>query len=274
MAFLELVWDVFYEDCLILFPILFLTFFFIEYLEHRAGQTFLDRVERAQKTGPLWGALIGLVPQCGFSVSCAHLFNGGIVTAGTLIAVFLSTSDEALPVLLSHRSALPVIWKLLLVKVLLAIVAGYVADFIWTREKQHQSFAKKNIEHECHIQESSMGELLRESFKRTLEVWAALFVVSIVLTFVMEHVPKESIQRFLLQGAFQPFLAALFGFIPNCAVSVVLVELYLSDLISFGAVVAGLSSAAGLGILALLRGTRGVKTYSAILAACYMAASL
>ncbi len=274
MAFLELVWDVFYEDCLILFPILFLTFFFIEYLEHRAGQTFLDRVERAQKTGPLWGALIGLVPQCGFSVSCAHLFNGGIVTAGTLIAVFLSTSDEALPVLLSHRSALPVIWKLLLVKVLLAIVAGYVADFVWTREKQHQSFAKKNIEHECHIQESSMGELLRESFKRTLEVWAALFVVSIVLTFVMEHVPKESIQRFLLQGAFQPFLAALFGFIPNCAVSVVLVELYLSDLISFGAVVAGLSSAADLGILALLRGKRGVKTYSAILAACYMEASL
>ncbi len=274
MAFLELVWDVFYEDCLILFPILFLTFFFIEYLEHRAGQTFLDRVERAQKTGPLWGALIGLVPQCGFSVSCAHLFNGGIVTAGTLIAVFLSTSDEALPVLLSHRSAFPVIWKLLLVKVLLAIVAGYVADFVWTREKQHQSFAKKNIEHECHIQESSMGELLRESFKRTLEVWAALFVVSIVLTFVMEHVPKESIQRFLLQGAFQPFLAALFGFIPNCAVSVVLVELYLSDLISFGAVVAGLSSAAGLGILALLRGKRGVKTYSAILAVCYVAASL
>ena len=90
----------------------------------------------------------------------------------------------------------------------------------------------------------------------------------------MEHVPKESIQRFLLQGAFQPFLAALFGFIPNCAVSVVLVELYLSDLISFGAVVAGLSSAAGLGILALLRGKRGVKTYSAILAACYVAASL
>ena len=274
MAFLELVWDVFYEDCLILFPILFLTFFFIEYLEHRAGKQFLDRVERAQKTGPLWGALIGLVPQCGFSVSCAHLFNGGIVTAGTLIAVFLSTSDEALPVLLSHRSALPVIWKLLLVKVVLAMVAGYLVDFLWTREKQHQSFAKKNIEHECHIQESSIGELLRESLKRTLEVWAALFIVSIVLTFVMEHVPKESIQRFLLQGAFQPFLAALFGFIPNCAVSVVLVELYLSDLISFGAVVAGLSSAAGLGILALLRGKRGVKTYAAILAACYGAASL
>ena len=253
MAFLELVWDVFYEDCLILFPILFLTFFFIEYLEHRAGEKFLRRVEKTEKTGPLWGALIGCVPQCGFSVSCAHLFNGGIVTAGTLIAVFLSTSDEALPVLLSHRSALPVIWK---------------------PEQQRESFAKKNIEHECHIKESSIGELVWESFKRTLEVWAALFVVSIVLTFVMERVPKESIQRFLLSGFFQPFLAALFGFIPNCAVSVVLVELYLSDLISFGAVVAGLSSAAGLGILALLRGKRGVKTYTAILAVCYLAASL
>ena len=157
MAFLELVWDVFYEDCLILFPILFLTFFFIEYLEHRAGEKFLRRVERAEKTGPLWGALIGCVPQCGFSVSCAHLFNGGIVTAGTLVAVFLSTSDEALPVLLSHRSALPVIWKLLLVKVILAVVAGYTLDFIWKREQQHQSFAKKNIEHECHIKESSIS---------------------------------------------------------------------------------------------------------------------
>ncbi|MBO7510925.1 MAG: arsenic efflux protein [Bacteroidales bacterium] len=209
MAFLELVWDVFYEDCLILFPILFLTFFFIEYLEHRAGEKFLRRVERAEKTGPLWGALIGCVPQCGFSVSCAHLFNGGIVTAGTLVAVFLSTSDEALPVLLSHRSALPVIWKLLLVKVILAVVAGYTLDFIWKREQQHQSFAKKNIEHECHIKESSIGELLRESLKRTIEVWIALFIVSIVLTFVMENVPKESVQKFLLTGAFQPFLDAL-----------------------------------------------------------------
>ena len=274
MAFLELVWDVFYEDCLILFPILFLTFFFIEYLEHRAGKRFLARVERAEATGPLWGALIGCVPQCGFSVSCAHLYNGGIVTAGTLVAVFLSTSDEALPVLLSHRNALPVIWKLLLFKVLLAIVVGYAVDLLWKREKQHQSFAEKNIEHECHIQESSMGELVRESLKRTVEVWLALFVISLVLTFLMDKLPKESIQRFLLNGFFQPFLAALFGFIPNCAVSVVLVELYLSDLISFGSVVAGLSSAAGLGILALLRGKRGIKTYSAILLVCYGAAAL
>ncbi|MBR3136541.1 MAG: arsenic efflux protein [Clostridia bacterium] len=274
MAFLELVWDVFYEDCLILFPILFLTFFFIEYLEHRAGKRFLARVERAEATGPLWGALIGCVPQCGFSVSCAHLYNGGIVTAGTLVAVFLSTSDEALPVLLSHRNALPIIWKLLLFKVLLAIVVGYAVDLLWKREKQHQSFAKKNIEHECHIQESSMGELVRESLKRTVEVWLALFVISLVLTFLMDKLPKESIQKFLLNGFFQPFLAALFGFIPNCAVSVVLVELYLSDLISFGSVVAGLSSAAGLGILALLRGKRGIKTYAAILLVCYGAAAL
>ena len=274
MAFLELVWDVFYEDCLILLPILFFTFFFIEFLEHRAGKRFLSLVEKAEKTGPLWGALIGCVPQCGFSVSCAHLFNGGIVTAGTLIAVFLSTSDEALPVLLSHRTALPVIWKLLLVKVVLAILAGYAVDFLWKREKQRQSFEKKHIEHECHVQQSSLKELLIESFKRTMEVWVALFLVSIALTFLMEKVPKESIQRFLLSGFFQPFLAALFGFIPNCAVSVVLVELYLSDLISFGAVVAGLSSAAGLGIIALLRGKRGIKTYAGILGACYLAAAL
>ena len=159
-------------------------------------------------------------------------------------------------------------------KVILAVAAGPSVDYLWKREQQRESFAKKNIEHECHIKESSIGELLWEAFKRTLEVWIALFIVSIVLTFVMENVPKESIQRFLLSGPAQPFLAALFGFIPNCAVSVVLVELYLSDLISFGAVVAGLSSAAGLGILALLRGKRGIRTYAAILGACYIAASL
>ena len=274
MSFGKLVWDVFYEDCLILFPILFLTFFFIEYLEHRAGEQFLARVEQAEKTGPLWGALIGCVPQCGFSVSCSHLFNGGIVTAGTLIAVFLSTSDEALPVLLSHRSALPVIWKLLLIKLVIAVIVGYAVDLIWSRDQQHLSFAEKNIEHECHIKKSSTGELIWASFTRTVQVWAVLFIVSILLTFIMDRVPKESVQHFLLPGYFQPLLAALFGFIPNCAASVVLVELYLSDLISFGSVVAGLSSAAGLGIIVLLRGKRGIKTYAAVLTVCYLSAAL
>ncbi|MBQ7277776.1 MAG: arsenic efflux protein [Clostridia bacterium] len=274
MAFLELIWEVFYEDCLILLPILFLTFFLMEYLEHRAGDKFVSLVRRSEKTGPLWGALIGCVPQCGFSVSCAHLYNGGIVTAGTLIAVFLSTSDEALPVLLSHRDAMPVIWRLLAVKIVLALTVGFLVDALYKPEKQHQRFAQKNIEHECHVQKTTMGALVKESFFRTMQVWAVLFLVSLALTYLMESIPKESIQKFLLNGFFQPFLAALLGFIPNCAVSVVLVELYLSDLISFGSVVAGLSSAAGLGVLVLLRGKRGLRSYIGILGICYCAAVL
>lgn len=274
MTFWELVWEVFTEDCLILLPILFLTFFLIEYLEHRAGKKFLAVVERSEKTGPLWGALVGCIPQCGFGVSCAHLYNGGIVTAGTLVAVFLATSDEAIPILLSRPGSWGVIWKLLLIKVVVAVATGYLLDLVWKRSKQKESFKEKHIEHVCHAESTTLKGLLWESLKRTLTVWALLFVVSVALSLLMENIPKESIESFLLAGFFQPFLAALFGFIPNCAASVVLIELYLAGLISFGSAVAGLCSAAGLGILALFRGKRGIKQYLIILGVVYGASVL
>lgn len=272
MPFWDTVWDVFCEDCLLLLPILFLTFFLIEYVEHRAGEKFVSTLRRSRRTGPLWGALLGCVPQCSFSVSCAHLYNEGIVTAGTLIAVFLSTSDEAIPVLLSQPNAWSLIGKLLLCKVLIACAAGFLLDFFYKQERQQADFEKLHVEHTCHAKKTDIKELLWESCKHTLEVWCVLFLVTLGLTFLMGMVPRESLQKFLLDGFFQPFLAGLLGLIPNCAVSVVLVELYLSELISFGSMTAGLCTSAGLGLLVLFKGKRGMKNGVLILGITYLAA--
>lgn len=272
MHFWDTVWDVFAEDCLLLLPILFLTFFLIEYVEHRAGEKFVSTLRRSRRTGPLWGALLGCVPQCSFSVSCAHLYNEGIVTAGTLVAVFLSTSDEAIPVLLSQSNAWRLILVLLLCKVFVACATGFALDFFYKQDRQQADFEKLHVEHSCHAKKTDVKELLWESFKHTLEVWCVLFLVTLGLTFLMNLVPRESLQRFLLGGFFQPFLAGLLGLIPNCAVSVVLVELYLSELISFGSMVAGLCTSAGLGLLVLFKGKRGLKNWFLILGVTYLAA--
>lgn len=273
-AFLEIVLEAFFEDCLLLFPILFITFFVIEYLEHLAGDKLVNTIQRSKKTGPLWGALIGCVPQCSFSVSCAHLYNAGIVTAGTLAAVFLSTSDEAIPVLLSHPGSLLLILKLLGIKILIGLAAGFLLDFLYKRDRQRADFMNRHIEHECDAEDYSVKALLKECLKRTVSVWLVLCAVTIVLSFLLEFVSEGSIRAFLLQGALQPVLAGLFGFVPNCAVSVVLIELYLKQLISFGSLVAGLCSSAGLGIFILFKGKRGFRHYLKLLGYVYVVSVL
>lgn len=272
--FWETVLEAFTEDCLLLFPILFITFFLIEYFEHLAGDKLVGIVQRSKKTGPFWGALIGCVPQCSFSVSCSHLYNAGFATAGTLAAVFLSTSDEAIPVLLSNPGTLGLVGKLLGAKIIIAVSAGFLLDYLYKKDKQDADYDRRHIEHECKAEDYSVGTLLSESFKRTVGVWLILFAVTVALSLFLSTVSEESIRAFLLPGFWQPLLAALFGLIPNCAVSVVLVELYLKSLISFGSLIAGLCSSAGLGIFILFKGKRGLKNYLLIIAYVYAAAVL
>ena len=273
-AFLDTVLDAFFEDCLLLFPILFATFFLIEYIEHLAGDKLVVSIQRSQKTGPLWGALIGCVPQCSFSVSCSHLYNAGIVTAGTLVAVFLSTSDEAIPVLLSHPGSVLLVIKLLAVKILIGVSAGFLLDRLYKYERQQSDFESRHIVHECDAEDFSLKTLLKECLHRTISVWLILFAVTAVLSYLLTFVSEDTIRNFLLPGFWQPILAALFGLIPNCAVSVVLIELHLKELISFGSLVAGLCSSAGLGIFILFKGKRGVKHYLVIITYVYIVSLL
>lgn len=260
-------------DCAKLVPFLLATVFLMEYLEHRAADRLTNAVQRAGRFGPLLGGALGCIPQCGFSAACAQLFGGGFVSAGTLVAVFLSTSDEALPILLGHPDRIGTAGLLILVKLIIAIAAGFLVDALWSRRKQQEAFAATAGEHECECESgASIGQILIEAIKRTLSILLFLFLFSLALGLLIEWIGEERLAASLLPGPFQPLLAGLFGFIPNCAASVLLTQLYLDGMISFGAAIAGLCTASGVGLLVLLRGKHSVKTYAIILGSIYAAA--
>lgn len=275
---MERLWDVLLDaliDCAKLTPFLLATVFLMEYLEHRAADKLVGAVRRAGRFGPLLGAAAGCIPQCGFSAACAQLFNGGFVSAGTLVAVFLATSDEALPILLGHPDALDTALLLLAVKAALGVAAGYAVDALWRRDRQQAALQLEAGEHRCECRQGApLGRILLEAVRRTLSILLFLFIFSAMLGLLIEGVGRERLASFLLPGPFQPLLAALFGFIPNCAASVLLTQLYLDGMISFGSAVAGLGTAAGVGLLVLLRGRHRARTYAIVLGGTYAAAAL
>ena len=275
---MERLWDVLLDaliDCAKLTPLLLVTVFLMEYLEHRAADKLVGAVRRAGRFGPLLGAAAGCIPQCGFSAACAQLFNGGFVSAGTLVAVFLATSDEALPILLGHPDALDTALLLLAVKAALGVAAGYAVDALWRRDRQQAALQLEAGEHRCECQQGApLGRILLEAVRRTLSILLFLFIFSAMLGLLIEGVGRERLASFLLPGPFQPLLAALFGFIPNCAASVLLTQLYLDGMISFGSAVAGLGTAAGVGLLVLLRSRHRARTYAIVLGGTYAAAAL
>lgn len=275
---MERLWDVLLDaliDCAKLTPFLLVTVFLMEYLEHRAADKLVGAVRRAGRFGPLLGAAAGCIPQCGFSAACAQLFNGGFVSAGTLVAVFLATSDEALPILLGHPDALDTALLLLAVKAALGVAAGYAVDALWRRDRQQAALQLEAGEHRCECRQGApLGCILLEAVRRTLSILLFLFIFSAMLGLLIEGVGRERLASFLLPGPFQPLLAALFGFIPNCAASVLLTQLYLDGMISFGSAVAGLGTAAGVGLLVLLRSRHRARTYAIVLGGTYAAAAL
>lgn len=275
---MERLWDVLLDaliDCAKLTPFLLMTVFLMEYLEHRAADKLVGAVRRAGRFGPLLGAAAGCIPQCGFSAACAQLFNGGFVSAGTLVAVFLATSDEALPILLGHPDALDTALLLLAVKAALGVAAGYAVDALWRRDRQQAALQLEAGEHRCECRQGApLGRILLEAVRRTLSILLFLFIFSAMLGLLIEGVGRERLASFLLPGPFQPLLAALFGFIPNCAASVLLTQLYLDGMISFGSAVAGLGTAAGVGLLVLLRSRHRARTYAIVLGGTYAAAAL
>lgn len=261
------------EDCLPLLPFLFLTVFLMEYLEHRTAEQFERSIRRAGRFGPLLGAGLGCVPQCGFSAVCAELFNGGLVSAGTVAAVFLSTSDEAVPILLATPNGWREVLSLIGSKLIIAILAGVLLDLLWTPGKQQENFASAHIEHDCHS-DSKLSNILLAAVRRTVEIFLFLYLFTFAIALAIEWIGRESFAALLLPGPLQPVIAAIVGLIPNCAASVLLTQLYLDGMISFGAAISGLCSSAGVGLLVLLRGKRHVKDYAILLGSVLTAAIL
>lgn len=240
-------------DVVKLLPFLFLTYLAMEYLEHKTGDKAELLVKQAGRFGPVIGGVLGIVPQCGFSVAAANLYSNRMITAGTLIAVFISTSDEAIPVLLANPQSVGKILPLVGAKLVLAAVAGLVIDFsgIFKTKKQDEE-AVVELHSHCHTE--GEGGIIKSALRHTAETFIFLIAVMLVLNVAIALIGESAFENFLMGGTlFQPILAGLVGLIPNCAASVVLSQLYAEGAISFGSAVAGLSAGAGVGLLVLFR---------------------
>ncbi len=282
------------EDTLYLIPFLFVTYLAMEWLEHKAGDKAEEAVRRAGAAGPVVGALVGIVPQCGFSAAAATLWAGRVITLGTLFAVFLSTSDEMLPIFLAEQVAPMTILKIMGVKLMIGMVMGFVVDAavrlarrdreklriheLCERDRCHcngdceaceqQPELAYDFEHdEEHEHHHEGGSILRSALKHTVQVTVFIFVITLVLDGALELVGEDALAAFLGSNPVLSVLgSALMGLIPNCAASVVIAQLYVEGALGAGAMMAGLLVSAGVGLLVLFRTNRGLRQNLIVLA--------
>ncbi len=241
-----------------LLPFLYLAYLLMEFLEHRSGDASGRLLKSSGRVGPLMGAGLGLLPQCGFSAAASGLYAGRIITAGTLLAIYLSTSDEMLPILLSKGAPLLFVAAVLGVKVTVAAIAGFLLDMICRRrgEEEHPQIEELcEREHcDCH------DHFALSALKHTLHVGVFLLLVTLALNAAVEAIGEETIKSWVLdRPVLSNLLAALVGLIPNCASSVALTELQLSGVIGVGSMLSGLLVNAGVGVLVLFRQNRPLR---------------
>lgn len=238
-------------DCGKMLPFLFVAFLLIEGLEKLSETMNGNLMERVGRTGPFVGAVLGCVPQCGFSVMASNLYSTGMISVGTLLAVFLATSDEAVLIMVSQPQYAGEILKLLIVKVVIAVTAGYLID-LFLGKRITEKKCMEEICHDCGCHESH--GILKPALKHTVKIFLYILLFTIVLNLIIEWIGIEQMSRYLLGDTLvQPIAAACIGLIPNCASSVVLTQLYLTGVIGFPSVVAGLCSSAGIALVILFK---------------------
>lgn len=265
-------------DALKLVPFLFLTYLLMEYLEHKTGDKTKEVIKKSGKLGPLFGAILGIVPQCGFSATAASLYAGRVITMGTLIAVFLSTSDEMLPILISEAAPISLIVQVLLIKLVIGAIAGFIIDavrgLIIKRKKvsNKEEEAEEAIGHMCeHDHCDCEHGIVKSSIKHTLNILIFIIIITFILNTIVHFIGEENISNAIASVPFVGILvSALFGFIPNCAGSVIITELYLSNLISLGSMMAGLLVGSGIGILVLFKSNKHMKQNFTIAGLLYL----
>ena len=261
-AFFDIAVDVLVDatkDTLYLIPFLFVTYLVMEWLEHKTGDKAQAAIQRAGAAGPFIGAIVGVVPQCGFSAAAATLWAGRVITLGTLFAVFLSTSDEMLPIFIAEQVPLDVILKILGAKIIIGMVMGFVVDAALRVARRIDSplHIHDLCEHDhCHCHDGE-GGILKSAVKHTLQVTVFVFVITLVLNAVLAVVGEEALGEFLTANpALSVLGSALVGLVPNCAASVVIAQLYVDGILGSGAMLAGLLVSAGVGLLVLFRANR------------------
>lgn len=249
-------------DSIKLLPFLFLAYLLMEYLEHKTGNKTKDIVKKSGKLGPLWGGIIGIFPQCGFSAAAANLYAGKIITMGTLIAVFLSTSDEMLPILISEAAPASLIFKILAIKLVVGIIAGFIIDLvIRATGKNKKEETEEAVGHMCeHDHCDCEHGIFKSALKHTINIFIFITIITFAINTLIHFIGEETIEKAIAGVPVLGILvSSIFGLIPNCAGSVIITELYLSNLISFGSMIAGLLVGSGIGILVLFKSNKNIK---------------
>lgn len=261
------------EDAIIdsvkLLPFLFITYLIMEYIEHKTKEKTKETIKRSGKFGPLIGSLLGIFPQCGFSVSATNLYAGRVITLGTLIAVYLSTSDEMLPIFLSEAVPIEIILKVLGIKLLVGIIAGFVIDFVLSfkeRKQEEEKIVDLCEKEHCHCEHG----IVKSALKHTLSIFVYILLISIVINTAIYFIGEENIASFLQdKPILGPVIAGLIGLIPNCASSVIITQMYLENVISAATMISGLLVGAGVGIVVLFKANKGLKENLKIIALLY-----
>lgn len=257
-------------DSIKLIPFLFVTYLIMEFIEHKASEKTEELIRKSGKFGPVLGAFLGVVPQCGFSAVAANFYAAKIITRGTLIAIFLSTSDEMLPILISEGADIWTIVQILLIKVVIGMGLGLTIDLL---QKNNRKMHDTNIhqiceEEQCHCEEEG---IVKSSIKHTIQIFAYILVISLILNIIIHFVGEERIANLIVNiPILGTLISALIGIIPNCASSIILTELYLEQIITVGQMIAGLLVNSGIGILVLFKVNKDYKDNFKILGILYL----
>lgn len=255
-------------DSLKLLPFLFIAFLIIESLEKKLTNKSKNIISKSGKYGPILGGLLGLIPQCGFSVIATNLYITRIVSLGTLISIYLSTSDEMLPIFLSEGAPFNIIIKILLTKLIFGLLWGIIIDFALRKRKKKQ--INYNICQDEHCDCENEG-IIKSSIHHTLKTIIFILIISFIINTILEYVGEDFLSKLFLKNSFfAPFVSSLIGLIPNCGASVMVSELYLNNAINFATMISGLLTSSGVALLVLFKSNKNFKENISILTLLYI----
>lgn len=254
-------------DSLKLIPFLLVAFLIIELLEHKLNDKTKNIITKSKKVGPIIGSLLGVIPQCGFSVMATNLYITRIITLGTLISIYLSTSDEMLIIMISEKVEISLILKILLIKIFFGIIYGLIIDKIINKNKKDKETNYELCDEEhCDCNHS----ILLSAIKHTLHITLFIFIITLIINTIFTLLGDNYLSKILLNNSIlSPFITSLIGLIPNCAASVILTELYLNSTISLGALIGGLLTSSGSSLLVLIKNNKNKKENLSIILLLY-----
>lgn len=253
-------------DGIKLIPFLFIAFLILELLEHKLSGKNKKIIEKSGKFGPIIGSMLGAFPQCGFSVAATNFYATRIITLGTLISIYLSTSDEMLPLLISEGVDIKLIIKVLCIKILIGMISGFIIDLIFRKKEKNHIHDFCEEEH-CNCKNG----VLISTIKHTLNITLFIIIISFILNTIIYYVGEDTLGNLIFRKkVLGPILSSLIGLIPNCASSVVITQLYLENVISFGAMMSGLLTGSGVAILVLFKVNKNLKENLKILGLVYI----